>query len=361
MTTDPGGLGPPAAGSVTERCVVCDSPATRGFPGEKNMWCGRHGPFYASDKPPAGPPSPHKDPLSSPTLTDPEALTGKEGLEALRKARDAYVASDGDDNRMMDLLQALDEALEQPRAAPVKDPADSAAPTERAAAPQARTHDLKCHPPFFGLIVSGAKTFEARWNDRQFHVGDLLRLREWIPTPEDKGGVRDVPVAMPGVYTGREALRTVTYILESDAFGIAPGWAILALAPPTAGPSSVPALPSGARQQETLLPDQPIKDSGPILSSGAADAASPDLHLLLARLVNANYDHGDVRGAETAIIAHVRAAESAAYARGRKELEGALREARDHCVGRALCGQFCETLRLIDRALKGNTEHIQEG
>lgn len=71
------------------------------------------------------------------------------------------------------------------------------------------THDLKTWPEFFGAILDGRKTFEVRdTRDRDFAVGDVLRLREW--TPGD--GCR------PGSYTGREATRTVSYIVRGAPF-----------------------------------------------------------------------------------------------------------------------------------------------
>lgn len=60
------------------------------------------------------------------------------------------------------------------------------------------THDLKIHPEYFDAIDLWIKTFEIRRNDRNFKVGDELRLREYDPVTKQ--------------YTGREANRTVSYI-----------------------------------------------------------------------------------------------------------------------------------------------------
>lgn len=83
-------------------------------------------------------------------------------------------------------------------------------------------HDLKCWPEFFHDLAVGTKAFELRKNDRDYRVGDLLRLREW--DPETK------------VYTGRETTRRVTYMLEHRSgagcaadFGLKDGYAILSL------------------------------------------------------------------------------------------------------------------------------------
>lgn len=66
------------------------------------------------------------------------------------------------------------------------------------------THDLKTHPEFFAAVDAGWKTFEIRLNDRDYQVGDMLKLREWNPTSQE--------------YTGRYAFRRVTYITTDSRF-----------------------------------------------------------------------------------------------------------------------------------------------
>lgn len=44
-----------------------------------------------------------------------------------------------------------------------------------------REHVLKCWPQFMPRIASGQKTFEIRKNDRDYQVGDRLRLYEYDP------------------------------------------------------------------------------------------------------------------------------------------------------------------------------------
>lgn len=77
------------------------------------------------------------------------------------------------------------------------------------------THELKCWPEFFKDIASGAKTFEARKDDRGYRAGDVLRLREWM---------RD------GGYTGREATVTVTYLLAGRPW-LTEGYVVMGFAP----------------------------------------------------------------------------------------------------------------------------------
>jgi len=78
-------------------------------------------------------------------------------------------------------------------------------------------HDLKCWPEFFHAIKQGRKSFDLRKNDRQFQVGDILLLREWIPQTE--------------VYTGDKLQREVIYILRGPFGGIAADYCVMALAP----------------------------------------------------------------------------------------------------------------------------------
>ncbi len=63
-------------------------------------------------------------------------------------------------------------------------------------------HELKTWPEYFQAIMDGRKTFEIRSNDRNFQVGDTLRLREWCPKRGD--------------YTGFKIDRQVTYITNWD-------------------------------------------------------------------------------------------------------------------------------------------------
>lgn len=45
-----------------------------------------------------------------------------------------------------------------------------------------KTHELKVHPQFWRPLIAGDKPFEIRRNDRNFAVGDKVRLREFDPS-----------------------------------------------------------------------------------------------------------------------------------------------------------------------------------
>lgn len=63
------------------------------------------------------------------------------------------------------------------------------------------THELKTWPEYFEAIADGSKRFEFRDSfDRDFNVGDVLKLEEWSPATK--------------IYTGRYISVRVLYILK---------------------------------------------------------------------------------------------------------------------------------------------------
>ncbi len=46
-------------------------------------------------------------------------------------------------------------------------------------------HKLKLFPEYFDAVANGIKTFEIRKNDRDYKVGDTLRLYEFDPEEEE--------------------------------------------------------------------------------------------------------------------------------------------------------------------------------
>lgn len=75
-------------------------------------------------------------------------------------------------------------------------------------------HDLKIWPEHFKNVRAGIKTAEIRRNDRNYHPGDVLVLREFDQ--------------QSGEYTGEVETRTVTHVLE-DVRYLQPGMAMLSM------------------------------------------------------------------------------------------------------------------------------------
>ena len=73
-------------------------------------------------------------------------------------------------------------------------------------------HSLKISPKFFEEIIEKKKTFEMRFNDRGFEIGDLLALNEW-------DGEK---------YTHRSCLVGVASIL-TDFAGVQEGYVVMSI------------------------------------------------------------------------------------------------------------------------------------
>lgn len=116
-----------------------------------------------------------------------------------------------------------------------------------------RRHELKTWPEFYRAVQDNKKTFELRYNDRNYQVGDELLLREFEPCHSCKGkgkvaGTRwiddprtpyqAIPIGCEqectecrgsgGRYTSHSMLYSVTYILK-DHPGIRSGYVIMGL------------------------------------------------------------------------------------------------------------------------------------
>ena len=76
-----------------------------------------------------------------------------------------------------------------------------------------KIHELKILPEYFDAVRSGDKRFELRRNDRDFHKGDILRLKEW-------DGEK---------YTGEEIDVLVRYILFNWTAGLQDGYCIMSI------------------------------------------------------------------------------------------------------------------------------------
>jgi ASC-1-like (ASCH) protein len=73
-------------------------------------------------------------------------------------------------------------------------------------------HRLKIAPEYFEADESGAKTFEIRFNDRDFKSGDTVVLCEYI--------------ADLGVFTERTLTRTIGYVTD---YAQQPGYVVFSL------------------------------------------------------------------------------------------------------------------------------------
>lgn len=98
-------------------------------------------------------------------------------------------------------------------------------------------HKLKTWPQEFKDICSGEKTFEVRKNDRNFSVGDILVLREFVPCKEcnGRGMVRDYTDLVDccekphGKYTGKKINVIIKYILNGGQFGIEKDYVVMSV------------------------------------------------------------------------------------------------------------------------------------
>ena len=63
-------------------------------------------------------------------------------------------------------------------------------------------HYIKILPEYYRAVESGKKTFEVRYNDRNYQVYDILHLQECVND----------------YYTGREITVEVTYILDDPKY-----------------------------------------------------------------------------------------------------------------------------------------------
>ena len=80
------------------------------------------------------------------------------------------------------------------------------------------THHLKVWSEYMDDLINGNKTFELRFNDRTFQVGDILHLREF-----DREKTQ---------YLKRELMVKVTYILDRNSFdAIKEGFVVMAIKP----------------------------------------------------------------------------------------------------------------------------------
>lgn len=77
-----------------------------------------------------------------------------------------------------------------------------------------KTHELKILPQFYEDVAKGRKNFELRKDDRDYKVGDFVKLREY----------------KDGKFTGRSVGMPILYILRNcPEYGLMDGYCILGL------------------------------------------------------------------------------------------------------------------------------------
>lgn len=78
---------------------------------------------------------------------------------------------------------------------------------------ESKLHELKIYPKYFEDVLSGKKNVELRKNDRNFHVGDNVLLKEWDNIK----------------YSGRSIYAEITYMLDDSFIGLEKGYVILGI------------------------------------------------------------------------------------------------------------------------------------
>lgn len=85
-------------------------------------------------------------------------------------------------------------------------------------------HELKLNSKYYYDSLMNIKTFEIRKNDRNFKIGDILKLVEYFPVLIEgkyKGEI---------VFTGQFHYKQITYILDDQEY-LREGYVCLGLQP----------------------------------------------------------------------------------------------------------------------------------
>ena len=92
-----------------------------------------------------------------------------------------------------------------------------------------KLHELKIKAKYYLDIVSGAKTFEIRKDDRDYKVGDLIKFNV-IQTEEDKENECFQYHIIPLYLSGEDKVFRITYILRNvPEYGLDKNYCILGI------------------------------------------------------------------------------------------------------------------------------------
>lgn len=84
-------------------------------------------------------------------------------------------------------------------------------------------YELKTDPATFDAVAQGLKTFEIRYDDRGYNVGDKLTLRRTKHTGQE---MKD---GKPLVYSGAVLEVRVSHIMRGPVYGLADKWVIMSI------------------------------------------------------------------------------------------------------------------------------------
>lgn len=84
-------------------------------------------------------------------------------------------------------------------------------------------HELKTWPEAFRGLTHGLKMHEVRKWDRDFQVGDVLRLREWDPDTKE--------------YTGNDFTVEITWLTDPSTYGMPVEFVVMSVRPVILGPT----------------------------------------------------------------------------------------------------------------------------
>jgi len=84
-------------------------------------------------------------------------------------------------------------------------------------------HELKTDHDVFEESWRGKKKWEIRFNDRNYQVGDWIRLNETAYTGEE------MKAGKPLEYTGREITFEIEFIFRGPQYGLKDGWVIMSV------------------------------------------------------------------------------------------------------------------------------------